>query len=475
MRRTVRLVIALCALAAFTAPAAMAAERMWVGFHDDPSFRWVPDRGSRIQAASREGATIMRLLVQWDLAAPTRPSSPANPFDPAYRFDDIDEALRSAQETDMEVMLTISGSPRWANGGRNPQRHPEAHGRLHRVRASDRKPLLGAVQRLSVRAFLLRLERAEPQSLPDAPVQQRRQVRGAGELREALRGGLRGPQGGEPDGEDRDRRDVGARTRSAGAGSLGHPLARKVRRARGEGQSAAQVRRVDASPVPVPPELQAVPGREVAERVARFASPLQRRAEEVVQPQDGTHLGHRVRSPDEAGRKVRRSVLDAGRVHPAVDGDREEVPVRRDVHLVRLPGHEHGTTHSGVGVRPVQGRRRAEGIVAEQVRRQREAARRAKRRLRLPRGHHDAARQPVHAPLLRREPDGRVDRNDVAHLSRITADRRRPADVGAPARLHDQRAPALPVADGQGSDVHGDVRAERPARRQSQPQADASH
>ena len=130
MRRTVRLVIALCAIAglsavaAFAAPASMAAERMWVGFHDDPSFRWVNDRAGRIQSSSREGATIMRLLVQWNLAAPQRPSSPANPFDPAYAFDDVDEALRSAQETDMEVMLTISGSPRWANGGRNPNVMP---------------------------------------------------------------------------------------------------------------------------------------------------------------------------------------------------------------------------------------------------------------------------------------------------------------------------------------------------------------
>ncbi|MBA3333361.1 MAG: hypothetical protein H0U30_05165, partial [Actinobacteria bacterium] len=124
MRRTVRLVIALCALAAVAAPASLAAERMWVGFHDDPSFRWVNDRAGRIQGSSREGATIMRLLVQWNLSAPQRPSNAANPFDPAYVFDDVDEALRSAQETDMEVMLTISGSPRWANGGKNPNAMP---------------------------------------------------------------------------------------------------------------------------------------------------------------------------------------------------------------------------------------------------------------------------------------------------------------------------------------------------------------
>ena len=124
MRRIVRLALVLFALAAVGAPAALAAERMWVGFHDDPSFRWVPDRVSRIDAASQQGATIMRLLVQWDAVAPQQPANASDPFDPAYKFDDIDEALRNAQEDDMEVMLTISGTPSWANGGKTPNYMP---------------------------------------------------------------------------------------------------------------------------------------------------------------------------------------------------------------------------------------------------------------------------------------------------------------------------------------------------------------
>ena len=78
MRRIVRLVLVLCVIAAFATPTAFAAERMWVGFHDDPSFRWVPNRTSRIESASSEGATIIRLLVQWNLAAPQRPSNPSD-------------------------------------------------------------------------------------------------------------------------------------------------------------------------------------------------------------------------------------------------------------------------------------------------------------------------------------------------------------------------------------------------------------
>ena len=124
MRRTVRLALLLSALAAILAPAAMAAERMWVGFHDDPSYRWVNDRDVRIERSASDGSTIVRLLVQWNVSAPRRPANATNPFDPAYRLDDIDEAVRSAQAMDQEVMLTISGTPRWANGGQTPNRMP---------------------------------------------------------------------------------------------------------------------------------------------------------------------------------------------------------------------------------------------------------------------------------------------------------------------------------------------------------------
>ncbi len=124
MRRVVRLVIALSVLAAVVSPAAVAAERMWIGFHDDPSFRWVSDRKARVASSASSNSTIMRLLVQWNLAAKTRPSTPTDPFDPAYELDDVDEAVRAAQDADQEVVLTISGTPRWANGGKNPNVMP---------------------------------------------------------------------------------------------------------------------------------------------------------------------------------------------------------------------------------------------------------------------------------------------------------------------------------------------------------------
>ena len=101
----------------------MAAERMWVGFHDDPSFRWVGDRegarpGSRAERTRRSCGSSSSGTSRRRRVRRTRP----DPFDPAYNFDDIDEAVRAAQENDQEVVLTISGTPRWANGGKSPER-----------------------------------------------------------------------------------------------------------------------------------------------------------------------------------------------------------------------------------------------------------------------------------------------------------------------------------------------------------------
>ena len=142
MIRAARLVTILTALGFLASLAALAtpsnaagAERMWVGFHDDPSYRWVNDRMARVRRASEDGASIVRLLVQWNVVAPRRPSSPANPFNPVYILDDVDEAVRAAQEMGQEVMLTISGTPRWANRGRNPNIMPR---RLSDLRAFAR-------------------------------------------------------------------------------------------------------------------------------------------------------------------------------------------------------------------------------------------------------------------------------------------------------------------------------------------------
>jgi hypothetical protein len=116
--------LVLAALSVIAAPSALAADRMWIGFHDDPSFRWVGDHESRIESSASQGASVMRLLVHWDETAKSRPATASDPFDPAYNFDDLDDAIRTAQTRDMEVLLSLVGTPRWANGGKTPNVMP---------------------------------------------------------------------------------------------------------------------------------------------------------------------------------------------------------------------------------------------------------------------------------------------------------------------------------------------------------------
>ncbi len=470
MRRTVRLVIALCALAAFTAPAAMAAERMWVGFHDDPSFRWVPDRAGRIQSASREGATIMRLLVQWNLAAPQRPSNPADPFDPAYIFDDVDEALRTAQETDMEVMLTISGTPRWANGDKNPNIMPR---RLRRTSPRSRGRYRPGTRAAST---------ATPScasggsgTSPTCSISLTPQFNAAGKsvapanYAKLYAAGYTGIKAGNWIAK------IGIGETSA----RGSDRATGLRPIHSPGRFAELVAKANPrlkfdawshhpypfNPNSKPSQIVKWPNVSLAS-LPRFNAELKKWFNRKNVPIWVTEYGHQTRPEDRFGvpyatqaAYIQQSMAIAKRF-PFVEmfiwfvyQDDQGQPWESG--LYRAGGAPKGSSPSkfGASARPLDARN---GVYAFRA------------------GTLTPLVNAVHQAVLRRGHHGRIDRDDVAHLPCRTADRRRPADVPAPARLHDQRAPALQAADGQRGDVHCDVRAERPARRQSQPQADAS-
>ena len=105
---------------ALAAGSASAEERMWIGFHDDPVLRYGGNRQAELDKVRAANATIVRTLVEWRSVAPKRPKSATNSFDPAYRFADLDEFVRNTQQRGMEVLMTIWGTPKWANGNKGP-------------------------------------------------------------------------------------------------------------------------------------------------------------------------------------------------------------------------------------------------------------------------------------------------------------------------------------------------------------------
>ena len=121
---SLRLVALVGALALALTAGAGAADRMWVGFTDDPTFRFGADRQASLDLAHRSSATIVRTVAIWSSIARSRPVDAADPFDASYRFDDLDELVRNAQSRGLEVLITIWGTPSWANDGRGPQYAP---------------------------------------------------------------------------------------------------------------------------------------------------------------------------------------------------------------------------------------------------------------------------------------------------------------------------------------------------------------
>ena len=226
----------------------------------------------------RTNATIMRLLVQWNLAAKTRPSNPTNPFDPAY------SSTTSTRPSGPRSRTTRRSSSRsrvrraGRTAARTPNVMPTGSRDFDELRARDRVALLGPLRGLSRSCGSTRSGTSRTCSSSYPAVQREGQVGRACELREARR---RGVQRASRPGTRR-RRSRSVRRPRAGRtsrnGVSDHALARQVRGARREGEPAAQVRRVVAPPVSVQPELAAVPGREVAERLARLASRASTRA-----------------------------------------------------------------------------------------------------------------------------------------------------------------------------------------------------
>jgi hypothetical protein len=112
------LIVACLLVTGAAATSASAADHMWMGFQDDPALRWRHGRAAVFDRVQQFNASVVRTTVYWSRTAPRRPARPANPFDRAYRFSDLDEFVRNAATRGIAVMLTIWGTPGWANGGK---------------------------------------------------------------------------------------------------------------------------------------------------------------------------------------------------------------------------------------------------------------------------------------------------------------------------------------------------------------------
>jgi Cellulase (glycosyl hydrolase family 5) len=124
-------------------PAALSAPGMDVGFYDEGLTLGYPtDYG--FSTLADLGADVLRLNLYWYEVAPKKPRKATNPNDAAYRWARYDQAIARAKQHGIEVIFSIFGTPRWANGGKDWQYAPKNAGALRAfaIAAAKRYPLV---------------------------------------------------------------------------------------------------------------------------------------------------------------------------------------------------------------------------------------------------------------------------------------------------------------------------------------------
>jgi hypothetical protein len=123
----VKVALLLSALVALLAPAvASGSPAIRYGIQDDA---WIADGpgtlAERLDKLDAIGVQIVRYNLRWDHVAAKKPKSPASPADRAYDWTESDAILRALKARGIAALVTIYGTPRWANGGRGPNWAPK--------------------------------------------------------------------------------------------------------------------------------------------------------------------------------------------------------------------------------------------------------------------------------------------------------------------------------------------------------------
>ena len=317
MRLRLFLVAAACVAVTAVFPVIASAQpRMMIGFQDDPSLRWRDDRLNVFDLGEQAHAGIVRTTVYWSRIAQTRPANGANPFDPAYRFDDLDEFVRNAGLHGMEVMLTIWGTPSWANGGkgqnfaptnystlqnfaRRSRRATRAVTRASRSCATTRSGTSRTSASSSHRSTTRRASRSHRRSTRSSTAQPTRGSRQATPARWSAIG--------ETSARGRDRYLGKQGTQETESpGKFAELLSKQ--------KPALQLRRLVAPPVSDVDLRQAAGEDALAERDSRADCRGSRNQLGHWFKRERDHLDHRVRPRDEAGGAEGRDLRAAGRV-----------------------------------------------------------------------------------------------------------------------------------------------------------------
>jgi hypothetical protein len=109
------------------APAgARASTHVQYGVQDDAWLLYGPEApAKRIQVLQRLGVDMVRLTLRWDAVAQSVPTDARNPDDSAYDWELYDPILERLHAAHIDVLISLWGTPPWANEGQKPNFMPD--------------------------------------------------------------------------------------------------------------------------------------------------------------------------------------------------------------------------------------------------------------------------------------------------------------------------------------------------------------
>ena len=113
------------AVAGFATPTAGAAPGAKFGIHDDAWLVSGPGTlSSRLDELDRIGVDIVRFTLRWDVIARREPRDPRDSRDRRYRWGRADAVLTGLDRRGIPAVVTLVGTPDWANDEQGPNRPP---------------------------------------------------------------------------------------------------------------------------------------------------------------------------------------------------------------------------------------------------------------------------------------------------------------------------------------------------------------
>jgi hypothetical protein len=125
MRLVVTVLLAVSTVALANPAASGASRYVRYGVQDDAWLLYGPGTlAGRVAILKQLGVGTVRLTLRWDQVAALRPSTGSDPDDPTYKWGAYDTTMLALRAARIPVLLTLWGTPRWANRGGGPNVAP---------------------------------------------------------------------------------------------------------------------------------------------------------------------------------------------------------------------------------------------------------------------------------------------------------------------------------------------------------------